>query len=54
MKFRFNVNVEEGGLRRMFMGKLTERGMELMMGLLAYDPERRWTASRALDHTYFK
>ncbi len=33
---------------------LTSAGLDLLMSLLLYDPERRITASEALDHPYFK
>ena len=44
---------EPGPVKAMFMGKLTESGMDLLTRLLAHDPERRLRADQALHHPYF-
>lgn len=41
------------GLRAAFPG-LSESGLDLLRGLLAYDPSRRLTARQALEHHFFR
>ena len=36
-----------------FRGALTQSGLDLLLRMLAYDPERRITAAEALRHPYF-
>ncbi|XP_053954120.1 serine/threonine-protein kinase PITSLRE [Anastrepha ludens] len=40
-------------LRRRFAEKTTDIGIELIQGLLTYDPKKRLTAEAALKHGYF-
>lgn len=41
-------------LRKHFADKTTEVGIELLQGLLTYNPKQRLTADAALKHQYFK
>lgn len=43
-----------GGLRTKVGTQLTDTGLQLLQGLLKYDPQRRITAHDALAHAYFK
>ena len=37
-----------------YMDKIGKEGVQLMLGLLCYDPAKRITADQALRHPYFK
>lgn len=52
---RFDLNAIQpySALRQKFR-YVTEAGIDLMNKLLAYDPEQRITAEKALNHPYFK
>lgn len=39
---------------RQVLPDLGEKGVDFLDGLLAYDPQRRFTATEALQHEYFK
>lgn len=41
-------------LRKHFSEKTSDTGIELLQGLLTYDPKQRLTADTALKHQYFK
>nr|XP_036216809.1 serine/threonine-protein kinase PITSLRE isoform X3 [Bactrocera oleae]XP_036216810.1 serine/threonine-protein kinase PITSLRE isoform X3 [Bactrocera oleae] len=40
-------------LRKRFADKTTDLGIDLLQGLLTYDPKKRLTAETALKHSYF-
>lgn len=41
-------------LRKHFADKTSDMGIDLLQGLLTYDPKKRLTADGALKHQYFK
>jgi serine/threonine protein kinase len=53
---RYNRLKETFGKQRFDGGAiaLTESGLDLLNGLLTYDPQRRLTAAEALGHAYFR
>ncbi|KAF2863782.1 kinase-like protein [Piedraia hortae CBS 480.64] len=44
---------KKGALRDMFGDSLTERGLDLLQGLLTLDPEKRLSAEEVLNHEWF-
>lgn len=53
-KLFYYLHIYSSGNIRAKFPYLTEAGMDLMLKLLAYDPEQRITAEEALKHPYFR
>ncbi|CAD7005443.1 unnamed protein product [Ceratitis capitata] len=54
VKSKFTVRrLSRFKLRRRFADKTTDLGIEMLQGLLTYDPKKRLTAEAALKHSYF-
>jgi cell division cycle 2-like protein len=51
--FQFAQYRDQGSLDRLMKGRLPPSGMDLLRGLLTFDPERRLTAAEALQHPFF-
>ena len=51
--FHFAEYRDEGALERLIGDRLPPTGLNLLRGLLAYDPEQRLTARQALNHPFF-